>query len=163
MRASLTAQNVLWLLTIWSFIYVYQIWAQTFHPSLVLSSRAMSSQTSSGSMFSRAQTLEVKEDQVMFHFYRNGRSRKDYRKPSTKFMVSLFNELQRVGNIRTRTSAANMTDVVRSFSGTIVKEASWLLNYDQPSLSELPLSKGLATDPKRKGLYPSLRSERHYS
>uniref|UniRef100_A0A2C9JFW9 TGF-beta family profile domain-containing protein n=1 Tax=Biomphalaria glabrata TaxID=6526 RepID=A0A2C9JFW9_BIOGL len=118
MRASLTAQNVLWLLTIWSFIYVYQIWAQTFHPSLVLSSRAMSSQTSSGSIFSRAQTLEVKEDQVMFHFYRNGRSRKDYRKPSTKFMVSLFNEIQRVGNIRTRTSAANMTDVVRSFSGT---------------------------------------------
>ncbi|KAH9495418.1 hypothetical protein Btru_015065 [Bulinus truncatus] len=77
--------------------------------------------TSTGGPASRShqlqQAVEIKEDQVMYHFYRNGKSRKDYRKPSTKFMVSLFNELQKRGKLHTGANKSDLTDVIRSFSG----------------------------------------------
>nr|KAG5714713.1 hypothetical protein BaRGS_000201 [Batillaria attramentaria] len=37
----------------------------------------------------------IREDEIMYHFYKNGRVGSDYRKASTTFMVRLFNDLLR--------------------------------------------------------------------
>ncbi|KAL8604197.1 hypothetical protein ACOMHN_014765 [Nucella lapillus] len=82
---------------------------------------------------------EVREDEVMYHFYKNGRlGSRSYRKASTVFMVRLFNDLVRglspVPSARRAAAQARrtnnssddegdqpVTDTIRSFSAKDVK------------------------------------------
>lgn len=53
----------------------------------------------------------LQEDEVMYHFYKNGRSGSEYRKASTMFMVRLFNDLQRGAHLAFPVARRNQSDV----------------------------------------------------
>ncbi|CAG5132024.1 unnamed protein product [Candidula unifasciata] len=92
---------------------------QEFHPAHILSLSRSSMSSSSKDDFIHGE--EIQEKEVLNHFFRNGRRRNIFHKPSTTFMVSLFNRLQRGGAV-VNESSGTTTDTIRSFSGQRSKD-----------------------------------------
>ncbi|XP_059168678.1 derriere protein-like [Physella acuta] len=117
-----------------------------FHPSQVLTPvSSLSSVPEKDLVVWSSPPEEVKEDEVMFHFYRNGRSKHDYNKPSTQFMLTLFKELQSKRKLFLSQSETPVTDTIRCFSG----KHSWTKKKGKPvaefQIPSLPLQEKLRT------------------
>ncbi|KAK7507212.1 hypothetical protein BaRGS_00001147 [Batillaria attramentaria] len=93
----------------------------------------------------------IREDEIMYHFYKNGRVGSDYRKASTTFMVRLFNDLLRGmtpprpimksggadGDAPGDGKTAPFTDTIRSFSAadvTTTKKKKTVVSFFVPFL-----------------------------
>ncbi|XP_059168690.1 growth/differentiation factor 2-like [Physella acuta] len=77
--------------------------------------------------------------QILYRLYRSGLGRAAYQRPSTTFIVGLFNQLQRGAKVKVGSRRETVTDTIRSFSGQVSRPSRGgqpVLRYKIPTLPE---------------------------